>query len=102
MGYEFNLSVDDIQIPEICPVLGIPVFVVDGVMGDNSPSLDRLDPSKGYVKGNVNVISWRANNLKKDASTDELKLIIAYMEGGSQNERQDDATGIFQQSGQDL
>lgn len=41
----------------------------------NSPSLDRIDPSKGYVKGNVWIISNRANAIKNDASHEELKLV---------------------------
>ena len=40
-------------------------------MSDNSPTLDKFIPSKGYVKGNVQIISWRANSLKSDGSPDE-------------------------------
>ena len=40
-------------------------------MSDNSPTLDKFIPSKGYVKGNVQIISWRANNLKNDGSPEE-------------------------------
>lgn len=48
--------------------------------------LDRLVPSKGYVKGNVRWISRRANRIKSDATIDELKKILKYME--EQIERQ--------------
>jgi hypothetical protein len=41
----------------------------------NSPSIDRIDPARGYVKGNIWVISYRANVIKNDASHDELKLV---------------------------
>ena len=41
-------------------------------------SLDRADNSRGYVKGNVVVISWRANDLKSNGSADELEAVAAY------------------------
>jgi hypothetical protein len=66
-GREFNLELQDIVIPERCPVLGIPM---------TRPSLDRIDNNKGYVKGNVRVISYRANVLKNDATVEELTLVL--------------------------
>lgn len=77
---EFNLKLSDIFIPEVCPVLGIPLFITGGKRTDNSPSLDRVDNTRGYCKDNVMVISARANNLKNDGTLDEFKLIIKYME----------------------
>jgi hypothetical protein len=68
----FDLTVDDVSIPEQCPILAIPVFPSQGRLGPNSPSLDRRVPSKGYIKGNVQVISMRANLMKNDASEHEL------------------------------
>jgi len=53
-------------------------------MGRNSPTLDRIDNRKGYVKGNVIVVSWRYNSLKKDAPPEELgavALFAARMQG---------------------
>lgn len=83
-GMEFSIELEDIQIPEICPVLGIPLkFYTGGLRASyehDSPSLDRIDNSKGYIKGNIMVISLRANSLKNDASIQELKAIISYME----------------------
>ena len=79
-GIDFDLTVEDIIIPDICPVLGIPLFMGTKKRHDNSPSLDRIDNSKGYVKGNVRVISWRANHLKSDSNIQELRKVIAYME----------------------
>lgn len=74
-GLDFNLDLEDIQIPETCPYLKIPL--VKGVAGmtDSSPSLDRIDTKKGYVKGNVEVVSWRANRLKSDMSLAEVIMI---------------------------
>lgn len=77
---DFDLVKDDIVVPSICPVLGIPIFVSDNGKSPNSPSLDRIDNSKGYIKTNVAVISLRANALKNDADVEELKLIVKYME----------------------
>lgn len=72
-NFEFNLSVDDIDIPEICPILEVPLQI--GTKGDYeySPSLDRIDNTKGYIKGNVRVISKKANSMKNSATMDELK-----------------------------
>jgi hypothetical protein len=83
-GMEFDIELDDIVIPEVCPVLGILIITNSKKMlCDGSPTLDRIDNNKGYVKGNVRVISWRANKLKGEASVDELKKVIAYMESAA-------------------
>jgi hypothetical protein len=82
LGLEFNLEESDIVIPKICPVLGIPLYFSNtGKKGatDNTPTLDRVDNSKGYLKGNVFVISSRANLLKRDAEEWELRAIADYM-----------------------
>jgi len=71
----FDLELSDIYIPNCCPILGIEL--VKNFTGSgpsyNSPSLDRIRPDLGYVKGNVQVISMRANVMKNDASPEELK-----------------------------
>jgi hypothetical protein len=79
-GLEFSITLDDIVIPEFCPVLGIKLEKGNGPFKDASPSLDRLDNVKGYVKGNIAVISWRANRLKSDATIEEIEKLIAFME----------------------
>ena len=78
-GFEFSLTLDDIpQIPDTCPVLGIPIIPNDGISSptDNSPSIDRIDSKKGYVKGNIRIISNRANRIKSDATVDELRNVL--------------------------
>lgn len=79
-GLEYDLKEEDIIIPLFCPVLGIPLFKGEGKRSANSPSLDRFNNLKGYTKENIRVISLRANSLKNDATLEELKLIVAYME----------------------
>lgn len=79
-GLMFNLHYDDVQIPNLCPVLKIPLIPsVDGTMTDNSPSLDRLVPYLGYIKGNVKVISVRANKIKSDATSRELEAVLQFV-----------------------
>ncbi len=64
----FNIEVDDIVIPSHCPVFNIPF--------DNSvyyrPSVDRIKPELGYTKGNIAVISYRANWIKTNATLNEI------------------------------
>lgn len=75
----FTITVKDIVIPSHCPILGIPLFPKKGKGGgDNSPSLDKIKPERGYVPGNVIVISNRANRLKSDASIRELRDIASF------------------------
>lgn len=73
----FDITPEDIQIPLECPVLGIPLRTGGR---DNAPSLDRIKPKEGYVRGNIEVISFRANRLKSDASTEEMRAVLNYME----------------------
>jgi len=76
----FDLDESDLIIPEFCPVLGIPIFFEDGNgPKSHSPSIDRLIPSKGYVKGNIHVISRKANRIKNDATLDELEKVYKWL-----------------------
>lgn len=79
-GLDFDLILEDIKIPEVCPVFGQPFKL--GIKGwsRDSPSLDRIDISKGYIKGNVQVISWRANDVKGDATIEELEAVVKHMQ----------------------
>ncbi len=77
----FDLTPEDLLVPKICPVLGIPLIHGKGKWADNSPTVDRILPGLGYIKGNVCVISWRANDLKKNGTLEEFRKIVAYLEG---------------------
>lgn len=73
-GLEFTLTPADLFIPTHCPILGFELRInYKGLTGnDFSPSLDRIDNSKGYTPDNVVVVSFRANRIKKTSSADEL------------------------------
>lgn len=78
-GIEFNIQLSDIVLPELCPVLGIPMKKNDNKCKDSSYSLDRVDNSKGYIKGNIQVISNKANILKNSLTPDLCDKIKEYM-----------------------
>ena len=79
-GVPFTITPDDIVIPDTCPLLGIPIiYTVGAGQSPNLPSLDQIDPGKGYTPGNVMVVSYRANRLKCDATPDELITIATNM-----------------------
>jgi hypothetical protein len=82
-GLEFSVPFAEIIWPEFCPALG--VRLARAVRGEsyseareNSPSLDRIDNRKGYVSGNVIVVSFRANRLKSNASLDEMQRLLDF------------------------
>lgn len=72
-GLEFDLTLEDIVIPTHCPYLGVELTheLGKGQLQSNS-SLDRKDSSKGYIKGNVEVISRLANSMKTNATQEQL------------------------------
>ncbi len=77
-GYSFNLTREDVHIPEYCPLLGLKLEsqIGKGKSTDCSPTLDKIIPEKGYVKGNVWVVSMKANRMKNDSSLEEMKLLV--------------------------
>lgn len=80
-GIYFNLKYSDFEIPEYCPILGIKLKYTSE-SGGNDPahaSLDRIDNSKGYIKGNVIVVSRLANAMKNEATFNQLKLFCNNM-----------------------
>lgn len=86
LGLQFAITIDDLPITNVCPVLGLELKYGLSVQNDHSPTLDRIDNSKGYVPGNVKIISWRANNLKSNGSIEEFEKIIDYMKRESGGE----------------
>jgi uncharacterized membrane protein len=57
------------------------LFSADGYRTKNSFSLDRVDNTKGYVKGNVKVISFWANQMKGNMDVEQVEALLKYMKG---------------------
>ena len=77
-GLEHTLTIDDIVIPDFCPVLGIKLETGNRKNHYNAPSIDRIDNTKGYIKENIVVVSTRANLLKSDATINELVMVAKF------------------------
>lgn len=75
----FNITLEDIVIPSHCPILGIPLFHTPYKRTTNSPALDRIINHRGYVKGNVQVISSKANSCKSDLTLQQVETLYLYM-----------------------
>lgn len=81
-GLEFNIEVEDLEVPEFCPIFPeIKLESPDGDRKTNGYSLDRIDNSKGYIKGNVRVISMLANLKKDNWTIESVERLLAYMKG---------------------
>tara|TARA_B100000214_G_C23973436_1_gene631404 strand:+ start:577 stop:996 length:420 start_codon:yes stop_codon:yes gene_type:complete len=79
----FDLELIDLEpYPIFCPILGVTLDWTKFGQGtaNCSPSIDRINPKKGYVRGNCRIISAKANRLKNDGTLEELKSILNYME----------------------
>ncbi len=68
-GIPFSLNASDIIIPEYCPVLGIKLIKGNGMY---AASVDRIDNTKGYMAGNIVVVSMLANRIKNSATPDQI------------------------------
>lgn len=73
-GIPCDIEYEDVEWPEYCPLLEMKLDYSAGIGNPASPSVDRKVPELGYIKGNVWVISKRANSMKHDASIEELKI----------------------------
>ena len=78
---EFKLSITDINelsFPITCPILGIPLKWHRGTPKDDSYSFDRIDSTQGYVPGNIQILSFKANRAKNNLTETELKQFSTY------------------------
>lgn len=72
LGVPFTIKPSDIIVPNSCPVLGITLSIHDKVPSAESATVDRIEPQKGYVPGNIIVVSMKANLIKNNATADEI------------------------------
>lgn len=83
-GIPFEITKEDIYAlypsDSKCPIFGIDLVPAVGITKENSPSLDRIIPEKGYVKGNIIVVSHKANRIKNNATLEDLKKIVCFLE----------------------
>lgn len=77
--WEWSIEYSDLEYPKYCPVLGLELDWFHEVRSENSPSINRIDSTKGYIKGNVAVMSWRANRIKNDGTLEEHQKIVEYL-----------------------
>lgn len=79
-GIEFDLDYSDCLVPERCPILGMRLEVFSQIRGNPcAASVDRIDNSKGYIKGNVQVISLLANQMKSTANAEQLRSFARWV-----------------------
>lgn len=82
-GVPCTITAEDIAsaTPEFCPVLGIKLERAanpKGGVADNTPTVDRLIPHLGYVRGNIIVVSHKANRIKNNATIEELESVTHF------------------------
>lgn len=77
----FNLTKDDIILPKKCPILNIKLIRNVGGKNhlENSYSIDKINPNLGYIKNNIQIISYKANTMKSNASKKELLLFAKWI-----------------------
>lgn len=87
---EFNITWEDIEYVDICPILEIPLnwgeTSNEGGRNIDTPSLDRINPSLGYIKGNVKIISTLANMMKSSANREQINLFCKNINKYIENE----------------
>lgn len=72
---DFDLKLSDIVIPDVCPILNVKFEKYT----DYAASVDRINPAKGYVSGNVQIISKRANLMKSNSTIEELRRFAEWV-----------------------
>jgi hypothetical protein len=83
---EHSITIEDVKAvyPQdgCCPIFGMKLEFNNAGFRESSPSIDRINSEKGYTKGNIQIISWKANRIKGYASLQELEMLVAYMKQG--------------------
>lgn len=80
----FDLTIEDIVIPSNCPKTGIPMIVhTERGKFYDTPSIDRIDPKKGYTKGNIRFVCLWYNTAKLCFTDEEvMELCKKVVENG--------------------
>lgn len=78
-GIEFSISADDIVLPDVCPVMKTPFLRAAGERLATAPSIDRIDATKGYVPGNVQILSVIANSMKTNATPEQMRAFASWV-----------------------
>jgi hypothetical protein len=77
----FTIQFSELVFPTHCPILGLKLdYWAENYRDDAYPSFDRTNPALGYVTGNVQIVSWRANRIKNDGSASEHRQIADYLD----------------------
>jgi hypothetical protein len=85
-GMSFELSFEDLPpMGTHCPLLGHAFPPPQVRNTPYSPSIDRIDSRKGYVRGNVWIVGWRANLIKNDGTAEEHEMIAKAMREAQKN-----------------
>ena len=83
---EHTITVEDVKsiYPKdgCCPIFGMKLEFNNAGFRETSPSIDRIDSTKGYTPNNIQIISWKANRIKGYASTQEIEMLLAYLTQG--------------------
>lgn len=82
-GVPFDITVAYVHsiLTDECPVFGVKFqWLGNGKIGPNSPSLDRIDPAKGYVEGNLVIVSSKANNIKSAYTSDDIFKVAEWLQ----------------------
>ena len=85
-GIEFDIEVTDLDWPTHCPALGVELKYGGGRFDDATASIDRIDPNKGYVKGNVQILSAMANRIKTNATAEQVMMVAIWLNGDGDEE----------------
>ena len=84
-GTDFNIDLEYLEsiggIPDLCPVLKIPLKISGNKITKNSPSIDEIRHGEGYIKGNVRIVSFEFNRKKGDLSLEFLDTLKKYING---------------------
>ena len=89
-GIPFDLNYGDLHFPLYCPMLKTKLNYFSDKISNDSPSFDRIDPSKGYTKENTIVVSFLANKIKTDATPDQIYKVWRYLQDVAESQQKAD------------